>query len=118
MGLLDADIAALFRASFSGLLLDGTLHAGTSEPIYEHGIIVGFEGNDASIKVQTDQTSDELKASDGYAVGDARLIILSHGVTAISTSHEVTDGYGDRYRIMDVDQDAARSHWICRGRKA
>lgn len=119
MSILDGGIAALFGAAFGGLYLDGVLHAGTGDPIYDdQGNITGYtDGGDIPIKVQTDRTSDTLKASDGYAVGDVSLIILSNGLTvAIHTDSEITDGYGDRYRVQDVDQDAARSHWICRGR--
>lgn len=118
MGLLDGDIAAYFASVFSDLFLDGQLHAGTGEPVYnEYGDIIGYSGGgDVAIKVQTDATSDEVKASDGYAVGDARLIVLAQGIPAITTDHEITDGYGDRYRVQDVDQDAARSHYVARGR--
>jgi hypothetical protein len=117
MGLLDGDLAAVFHAVFSGLFLDGTLHAGTGEPVYnEYGDIIGYSGGDTAVKVQTDATSEGVKASAGYAAGDVRLIVLAQGIPTITTDHEVTDGHGDRYRVHDVEQDAARSHYVCRGR--
>lgn len=118
MGLLDGQIAELFANAFGGLYLDGTLHAGTGEPVYAaNGDLTGYtDGGDTAIKVQTDRVSEQVKASDGYASGDVALIVLAHGKPTITTDHEITDGYGTKYRVMDVDMDAARSHWILRGR--
>lgn len=122
MALLDEGIAAIFGSVFGGLYLDGLLHAGTGEPIYDAGgNVTGYTGGgDIPIKVQTDKTGEMVKASAGYAVGDVALIVLSRNAAGatitITTDSEITDGYGDKYRIQDVDQDAARSHWICRGR--
>ena len=118
MVLLDGDLAAVLQGVFAWLFLDGQLHAGTGEPIYnEYGDIIGYDGGgDLPIKVQTDVTSEGVKASDGYAVGDVVLIVLAKDIPLITTDHEITDGHGDRYRVQDVDQDAARSHYVCRGR--
>lgn len=122
MGLLNGDIANLFAKAFGGMYLNGLLHAGTAEPIYDGaGNIIGYtDGGDTDIKVQTDRTGEGVKASDGYALGDVTLIILSRNaagaVVTINTDQTVTDGYGKKYRIQDVDQDAARSHWVCLGR--
>jgi hypothetical protein len=121
MGLLNGDIANLFAKAFEGMYLDGLLHAGTAEPIYDAaGNITGYtDGGDTDIKVQTDRTGEGVKASDGYARGDVTLIILARNgdtVITINTDQTVTDGYGTTYRIQDVDQDAARSHWVCLGR--
>lgn len=122
MAMLDGDIAELFSTAFSGFYLDGLLHGGTGEPVYDaNGDITGYTGaGDTSVKVQTDMTSERLKASAGYADGDATLILLSRNdvaaVITITSDSEVTDGYGDRYRVINAEQDAARSHWRCHGR--
>jgi hypothetical protein len=120
MGLLNGGIAAVFGAAFSGLYLDGTLHRGTGSPIYDatNGDITGYTGGgDLGCNVQTDRTGDAVKGLDGYKPGDVALIVLAHGLASTITSdHEITDGYGDRYRVHDVDRDAARSHFVCRGR--
>lgn len=120
MGLLDGGIRDLFFNAFKGLYLDGLLHAGTAQPIYDtNGDITGYtDGGNVPIKVQTDRTGEQVKASEGYAQGDVTLIILARneaGPVTINTDQTVTDGYGDTYRIKDADQDAARSHWVCLG---
>jgi hypothetical protein len=122
MGLLDGGIARIFSAALSWLYLDGQLHAGTGDPIYDDaGNITGYTGpGDIPIKVQTDKAAEAVKARAGYAIGDVALIILSRNpagtIIVLNTDNEITDGYGDRYRIEDAEQDAARAHWICRGR--
>lgn len=118
MGLLNGGIAAVFSAAFSGIYLDGTLHAGTGDPIYEGSKIVGYAGGDTPIKVQTDAAGDAVKRDQGFAEGDVALIILAQGVPPVTSDHAVTDGYGDRYSIERAERDAAASHWVCRGRKA
>lgn len=118
MGILDGGIAAVFGAALSGLYLDGTLHAGTGEPVYDDDSnITGYEGGESACKVQTDRTGDAFRSSVGFAPGDVTLIVLAHGLgTRITSDHELTDGYGDRYSIQEADYDAARSHVVCRGR--
>ncbi|TCM21479.1 hypothetical protein EDF56_101143 [Novosphingobium sp. PhB165] len=118
MGLLNGGIASVFHSVFSGIYLDGTLHAGTGEPIYGPGsVITGYSGGDSDIKVQTDATGDAVRDDVGFAEGDVTLIILALNVPQITSDHEVTDGYGEKFSIQRASLDAARSHWVCRGRK-
>lgn len=119
MGLLDGDLASVLHAAFSGLFLDGTLHAGTGDPIYgPGGTIIGYEGGDAPVKVQTDSASDQMRAGAGFSEGDVRLLVLAKDVPAITSDHQITDGRGDLYNIQEAELDAVASHWTCRGRKA
>lgn len=118
MGLLDGGIASIFNAAFSGLYLDGTLHAGTGEPIYDEttGDITGYtEADDTAIKVQVDSATEAMRRADGFAEGDVRLLILAAGIPAITSDREVTVR-GTRYRIQSAQLDAAASYWDCRGR--
>jgi len=118
MGLLDGGIARIFSATFAGLYLDGLLHAGTGNPIYAPGgAITGYDGGgDVPIKVQTDETGEAVRRDAGFAEGDVALIVLAHGKPSVTSDHEITDGYGQRYSIQRAGLDAARSHWLCRGR--
>jgi len=117
MGLLDGGIARIFNATFSGLYLDGLLHAGTGDPIYAPGgAITGYDGGgDVPIKVQVDSASEAMRRAEGFAEGDVRLIVLAQGVPAITSDHEVTV-QDTRYSIQSVERDPALSHWLCRGR--
>lgn len=103
-------------------------------------------GGDQPVKVQTDATGEAVRRDVGFAEGDVTLLVLTtygsgvadpdtphsddaplsdgaeyaqpaYGqVLKITTDHEITDGYGDRYRIERAALDAARSHYVCRGR--
>lgn len=79
MALLDGGLAAIFGSAFSGLYLDGLLHRGTGEPIYDDGgEIVGYtDSGDQPVKLQIDAASDAMRRADGFAEGDVRLIVLT-----------------------------------------
>lgn len=126
MGILDGGIRELFSTAFGGFYLDGIVHYGTRTPIYEGARITGYiDPGDLACKVQTDRLDSTTKSGEDYAEGDVRLIVLSltpatDGRPAldivITTESQVTDGYGQRFRIMGADLDAGRSHWVCHGR--
>lgn len=118
MGLLDGSIAAIFSAAFSGLYLDGTLHAGTGGPTYDDdtGDVTGYtDGGDTAIKVQVDSATEAMRRAEGFAEGDVRLIVLAAGVPAITTDHQIT-ARGERHAVLFAELDAAASHWVCRAR--
>lgn len=122
MGLLSGGIASIFNSALSGLYLDGLLHRGATNPVYDaSGNIVGYSGGgDLPIKVQRDACSWAMRQSGSYVDGDVMLIVLAAGLNdvAITTDMEITDGQGRRWMVESADLDAASSHWICRGRKA
>lgn len=119
MSLLDGGIAAIFGAAFGGLYLSGTLHRGLGEPIYDlEGNITGYGGGaDVAVKLQVDAVTYSMRQAEGYAEGDVRIIVLSSGIPAITTDHEIT-ARAIKYKIASVDVDPAASHYICRGRPA
>lgn len=118
MGLLDGDIAALFGTAFSGLYLDATLHTGTGDPTYDAGgNVTGYSGGDTAIKAQVDVATEAMHRFEGYAEGDARIIVLAQGIGTITTDHQITVR-GQLWHILFAELDAAASHWICRARKA
>jgi hypothetical protein len=119
MGILNGGLAAVFGAAFSGIYLDGVLHRGLSDPIYdERGNITGYGGGaDIPMKVQRDRVTEAMRRADGFTDKDVALIILTAplGGIEITTDMEATDGHGARWKIGSADLDAAGSHWLCRG---
>jgi hypothetical protein len=117
MGLLDGEVAALFATAFGGMYLDGTLHQGTGEPVYDsEGTITGYSGaGDTAVKVQVDRATSAMRAADGFSEGDVRLIVLAQTGMAITSDHELS-ARAVRYRIQSAELDAAASHWTCRAR--
>jgi hypothetical protein len=116
MGLLDGGISSIFHAALSGLYLDATLHAGTGEPVYDAGgNITGYSGGDTACKAQVDAATDAMRRAEGYAEGDARIIVLAQGLSGIDSDHEITVR-GQKYRILSAELDAAASHYVCRAR--
>lgn len=118
MGLLDGGLARILTPVFASFYLDGILHAGTGDPIYDEqtGEIIGYEGGDLPCKAQVDAATDAMRRADGFAEGDVRLIILAAGLPELNSDHEVTIS-SVRYRLQSVERDPALSHWVCRGRK-
>jgi hypothetical protein len=117
VGLLDGGIAAVFGAAFSGLYLDAILHTGTGDPIYDdQGNITGYSGaGNLACKAQVDSATDAMRRADGFAEGDARIIILAQGLPKVTSDHELTVR-GIRHRLLSAELDPAASHWVCRGR--
>ncbi len=118
MGLLDGGLARIMTPVFAGFYLPATLHAGTGDPIYDNaGNITGYVGADQPCKAQIDAATDAMRRGEGFAEGDVRLIILAQGLPDLTSDMEVTVS-GQKYRLQSADRDPARSHWVCRGRKA
>lgn len=118
MGLLDGGLARIITPVFASFYLDGTLHAGTGDPVYDDdtGEIIGYEGIDLPCKAQIDAATDAMRRAEGFAEGDCRLIILAQGLPEVTSDHEVTVS-GVRYRLQSAERDPAASHWFCRGRR-
>lgn len=119
MGLLDGGLARILTPVFASFYLDGLLHAGTGDPVYdgETGEIIGYEGGDLACKCQVDAATDAMRRAQGFAEGDVRLIVLAQDLPELNSDHEVSVS-GSRYRLQSVDRDPVGSHWVCRGRKA
>lgn len=119
MGILDGGIASVFNAAFSGLYLSGTLHTGTGDPIFdEGGNVTGYlDTGDTTVKAQVDVATEAMRRAEGFAEGDARLIILAQDIGTVTTDHQITVR-GQLWHILSADLDAAASHWVCRARRA
>jgi hypothetical protein len=118
MGLLDGGIAAIFSTALSGLYLDATIHRGTGDPLYDgDGNITGYaDTGDEVCKAQVDTATEAMRRADGFAEGDARILILAHGLGPVTSDHQLTVR-GQRWHLLSAELDAAQSHWTCRARK-
>jgi hypothetical protein len=115
MGLLDGGIAAAFAGVFGGVYLDGSLYrrSAFADDGMGGGADQGF--TEEPVKVQIDQTTQAMRASEGFVEGDVRILMLAHGVTAPDTDCEAAAG-GVRYCIQTVGTDPAGSYYELRGR--
>jgi hypothetical protein len=119
MGLLDGGIASIVSATLSGLYLDATLHTGTGEPIYDDdtGAITGYtNAGDVACKAQDDAATDAMRRAEGYAEGDARILILAQGIGTVTSDFTITVR-GQDWRLLSAQLDAAEACWDCRARR-
>lgn len=116
MGLLDGQLAQVFAGVFSAIYLEGQLYrpAAWVDDGQGGGSGNGFAPAEA-IKVQIDQATDAMRASDGYVDGDVRILVLAHGVAAPDTDCECGAG-GKRYMVESVSTDPAGTYYELRGR--
>jgi hypothetical protein len=119
VGILDGGIAAVFGAALSGLYLDATLHRGTGSPTYDgEGKITGYtSSSDVAVKAQVDSATEAMRQADGFAEGDARILVLAEGAGTITSDHRITVR-GVVWLILSAELDAAASHWTLRARRA
>lgn len=117
MGLLNGELAKAFAGVFSAVYLDGTLYrSGTwVDDGQGGGAGSGFSAGEA-VKVQIDQVTDAMRASELYVEGDVRILMLAHGVATLDTDCEVAAG-GTRYMIESIATDPAGSYYELRGRR-
>jgi hypothetical protein len=118
MGLLSGGVASVFSAAFGSFYLDGTLEPSSTDPVYDdEGNIVGYGGGSpVAVKVQIDSATEAMRGADGYTEGDCRMIILAHGIPAVTTDMSVT-ARDAKFKLMSADLDPAASHWVCRARE-
>ena len=120
MGLLNGGIESIFGAALSGLYLPATLHRDGTDPIYDgEGNITGYTGGaDIVCRAQMDAATWAMRQSEGHSDGDVRILVLSAGLgVEITTDFQISVA-GKRWMVASAERDAARSHWICRGRAA
>lgn len=120
MSLFDGGIEAIFGAALGGLYLPAVLHTSGTGPIYDNeGNIVGYAGGtDIECRAQMDAATWAMRQGEGFVDGDVRIIVLSSGLPVeITTDHEITVAT-KRWMVASAERDAARSHWILRGRLA
>lgn len=114
MGLLDGQIAATFAAVFGPIYLDGTLYRPTFTDDGKGGGASSWSSE--PVKVQIDQATQAMRASEGFVDTDQRILVLADGVTTITTDCEISAG-GSRWMIESVGTDPAGSYYELRGRR-
>lgn len=117
MGLLDGGIAGTFAGAFGALYLEGSLYrlVAWSDDGMGGGEGGGFADAE-SVKVQLDQATQAMRASEGFVEGDVRILLLAQGVATPDTDCEITAG-GTRYMVETVSTDCAGSYYELRGRR-
>lgn len=117
-GFLDGGIADTFAAIFSGVYLNATLYRPQTDADDGQGGGQGSGFDDGTpVKAQLDATTQAMRDSPGYVDTDQRILVLAHGVAAITTDCEIVAG-GQRWSIASVTQDPAKAYYELRGRKA
>lgn len=117
MSLLEGDVASFFSSAFGGFYLDALLYRPNA--FNDDGKGGGSGGGFATpetVKAQLDQTTDAMRAAEGFVETDQRIIVLAHGIAAITTDCEIEVG-GTRWMIATVSQDPAKAYYELRGRR-
>ncbi len=121
MGLLNGGGAAILGSIFSGIYLPAKVYAETS--VYDaHGELTTSE-TIRDCKAQVDVMTEAMRAQEGAADGDRRILVLSTSLAGDLDSDsevEVLEGpyAGARYLVSNIDRDPCGSYWNCRGRRA
>jgi hypothetical protein len=115
MGLLDGGGSSILNSVFAAIYPTGTLvrrtiaeDAGGSQTVTE---------TTQPIKIQTDAVTEVMRQAAGYTDTDVRVIILSAGVSDVTSDDHVIDGRGDTWALIDPALDACGSHWQARGQR-
>ena len=70
--------------------------------------------------VQVDAATQAMRAQEGYAEGDVRLLVLvgslSGALTTDARVRVLSGPHAGLYSVRSVALDAAATHWDCRGR--
>ena len=116
MGILTGDGSNILNSVFAAIYPSGTLvrrtiteDAGGSQTVTTETV---------PIKVQTDRVTEAMRQAAGYTDKDVRLIVLSAGVSDITSDDIVIDGGGDAWSLIDPAVDPCGSHWEMRGQRA
>lgn len=115
MGLLDGDLAALFHSALAGIYEAATLVRRTQQNL-SGGSVAIVESPAESIRIQFDVPTEAMRAADGYVDTDVVIRVLAHGVAPFDTDAEIVSA-ANRWHILSVTLDTARSHYDCRCRR-
>lgn len=121
MGLLNGGGAAILGGIFSGIYLPAKVYAETS--VYDdYGELTTIE-TVRDCKAQVDVMTEAMRAQEGAADGDRRILILSTSLSGNLDSDsevEVLEGpyAGSRYLVSNITRDPCGAYHEARGRKA
>lgn len=117
MSLLGGDLAGVFSEALSGLYLDATLHRVTNTADGKGGGTTDRDDAGEPVKAQLDVATEAMRSADHYRETDVRILVLAHGVDAITSDHEITVN-GQRWKIASVGRDPAGAYYDLHGRRA
>jgi len=112
---MTGDGSAILNSVFGAIYPSGTLiqrtiteDAGGSQTVTTTSV---------PIKVQTDRVTESMRQQPGYTDKDVRLIVLSAGVSAITSDDQIIDSRGDTWSLIDPALDVCGSHYEMRGQR-
>lgn len=108
------DIAGIVNSTFAGNLHPLTLHK-ISSSVDGYGAPVSTEANHAGEGVRTKWKSEVMIAR-GYALGTVKIIVMQNGIVAPNKDDRITI-QGEKFRIVDIDQDPVNATWSVAGVK-
>lgn len=103
------DIAAIVNQTFAGNLHPLTLHKVTTGSIGTYGEPVNTEADHAGEGVRSKWKAETLVAR-GYPVTTAKIIVLQNGIVAPEKGDGITI-QGERFRVLDIEQDPVAATW-------
>lgn len=106
--LFGTDIRGLVLGAFEDQLHAVTLHKVT-HTIGQYGDPVASTVDHAGEGVRTKWKSETMVAR-GYALGTVKIILLQDGIVAPTKTDELTI-LGERFRIVDIEQDPVGATW-------
>lgn len=118
-----ADIAQAFSSAGLGAFYDARAKwPGT--PVYDDGGSIVTPGTPVvrTCEVQVDAATEAMRAAEGFADGDVRLLILAatlDGTMDTAATVEVLVGpHKGEWLVASVDRDPMGIYFECRGRRA
>jgi hypothetical protein len=111
MSLLEGQIAAVFSQAFSGIYLDGLLYR--PDPFADDGAGGGANGGFGTpqpVKYQPEETSQDMRSTEGYVDTDQRFFLLAHGISEPNTDCELAAG-GKRWSIYACQRDPGSTYY-------
>lgn len=119
MGLLDGGTKALFGEVLGGLFLPGSVQ--TQESTYDDKGDLTREATAHPCRVQVDQATERMVATEGYTIDDRAIFVLADsydGELDTDCLVQVNAGpyAGTVWKVgAPIDRDPAGAYWRCRG---
>lgn len=114
MSLFGVDIKAIVLGNLAGQLRPATLHKRTAT-VGAYGETISSDTNHAGEGVRL-KWKTEIAHVRGYPLDAAKILLLQNGIPTPSKEDHVTIS-GERFRIIDIEQDPVDATWTLAGVK-